>query len=177
MSATDLDTAPSRTPAHGAPVPTLGHVHLKVANLDRALGFYRDLLGFELMERMGEDAAFLASDGYHHHLALNTWETRDASPPPAGHTGLYHTAFLYKDRADLGAVVQRVLDAGYRLDGAADHGVSEAVYLRDPDENGVELYRDRPRSAWPRKPDGSIKLSNQRLDIAALLAEARREQS
>ncbi|WP_424969555.1 VOC family protein [Dinoroseobacter sp. S76] len=177
MSATDLDTAPTRATPAPVPVPTLGHVHLKVANLDRALGFYRDLLGFEVMERMGADAAFLATDGYHHHLALNTWESKDASPPPPGHTGLFHAAFLYKDRADLGAVVKRVLDAGYRLDGASDHGVSEAVYLRDPDGNGVELYRDRPRADWPRRSDGSLKMTSQRLDLAALLAEAHPEQS
>ncbi|MEM1077330.1 MAG: VOC family protein [Pseudomonadota bacterium] len=177
MSATDLDTAPARPTPATVPVPTLGHVHLKVANLDRALGFYRDLLGFEVMERMGADAAFLATDGYHHHLALNTWDSKDASPPPPGHTGLFHAAFLYKTRADLGTVVQRVLDAGYRLDGASDHGVSEAVYLRDPDGNGVEIYRDRPRRDWPRASDGSLQMTRQRLDISSLLAEAHPQQS
>lgn len=155
-----------------SPAPTLGHVHLRVADIDRALGFYRDLLGFEVMERMGDGAAFLASGGYHHHLGLNTWASKDAGPPPAGHTGLYHTAFLYEDRAALAKVTKRVLDAGYRLDGAADHGVSQAVYLKDPDGNGVELYYDRPRAEWPRRADGSLALTNERLDLELLLAEA-----
>lgn len=153
------------------PVPTLGHVHLRVADLDRALIFYRDLLGFDVVAE-GPSAAFLSTGGYHHHLALNTWHSKDAGPPPPGHTGLYHAAFLYADRAALAEVTRRVLTAGYRLDGAADHGVSEAVYLRDPDGNGVELYHDRPREVWPKHKDGRLKLTNDPLDVPALLAEA-----
>lgn len=154
-----------------SPSPTLGHVHLRVADIDRALAFYRDLLGFDVTERMGDGAVFLSSGGYHHHLALNTWGSKDAGPPPAGHTGLYHSAFLYADRAALADVTKRVLEAGHRLDGAADHGVSEAVYLKDPDGNGVELYYDRPRTDWPRRTDGSLALGNERLDLEALLSE------
>ncbi|MGB3243961.1 MAG: VOC family protein [Sulfitobacter sp.] len=152
--------------------PYVGHVHLKVANLDRAIAFYRDILGFDMTQRIGNQAAFLGAGGYHHHIGLNTWESAGATPPPPGHTGLYHAAFLYPDRASLGTVLRRVLDAGIELDGAADHGVSEAVYLRDPDQNGVELYRDRSPESWPRDPDGKIKMANSRLDIPALLAEA-----
>lgn len=154
------------------PHPIVGHVHLKVADLDRSVAFYRDLLGFELTARMGDQAAFLGAGGYHHHIGLNTWESAGATPPPPGHTGLYHSAFLYPDRKALARVLKRVLDAGYSLDGAADHGVSEAVYLRDPDGNGVELYRDRDEADWPRLPDGSLAMSNARLDLQALLAEA-----
>lgn len=150
----------------------IGHVHLKVSNLDASIAFYQDILGFELQQRMGSRAAFLGAGGYHHHIGLNTWESLGATPPPAGHTGLYHTAFLFPDRASLGAVIKRVLDAGLTLDGAADHGVSEAVYLRDPDENGVELYVDRPRSAWPRNSDGSLAMISERLDVSALVALA-----
>ncbi len=153
--------------------PSVGHIHLKVADLDRSIAFYRDVLGFDLTTRYGKQAAFLGAGGYHHHIGLNTWESAGARPPPPGHTGLYHSAFLYPDRASLGAVLQRVLDAGITLDGAADHGVSEAVYLRDPDQNGVELYRDRPRNDWPRNADGTLSMSNAPLDIPALLAEAR----
>ncbi len=154
------------------PATRIGHVHLKVADLDRAIGFYRDVLGFEVMQRYGPGAAFLSAGGYHHHIGLNTWESAGGTPPPAGHTGLYHVAFLYPDRAALGAAVARVVAAGVALDGAADHGVSEAVYLRDPDGNGIELYRDRPEADWPRAPDGSLRMVNARLDVAALLAEA-----
>ena len=158
--------------SHLAPPATrIGHVHLKVADLDRALRFYRDVLGFEVTQRYGTQAAFLSAGGYHHHIGLNTWDSAGATPPPPGHTGLYHTAFLYPDRASLGAVLARVLAAGFALDGAADHGVSEAVYLRDPDGNGVELYRDRAEADWPRNPDGSLAMTNRALDLEALLAE------
>lgn len=152
--------------------PTVGHVHLKVADLDRAVAFYRDVLGFEEMQRFGNKAAFLGAGGYHHHIGLNTWESAGGTPPPKGHTGLYHSAFLYPDRKSLGAVIARVLDAGYTLDGAADHGVSEAVYLRDPDGNGVELYRDRAPEDWPRDADGNLAMVNEPLDVDAILAEA-----
>lgn len=159
--------------SHLAPPATrIGHVHLKVADLDRALRFYRDVLGFAVTQRYGTQAAFLSAGGYHHHIGLNTWDSAGATPPPPGHTGLYHTAFLYPDRASLGAVLARVLAAGFALDGAADHGVSEAVYLRDPDGNGVELYRDRAEADWPRNPDGSLAMTNRALDLEALLAEA-----
>lgn len=151
---------------------SIGHVHLKVADLERSIAFYRDILGFDLVTQMGNQAAFLGAGGYHHHIGLNTWETAGATPPPPGHTGLYHSAFLYPDRAALAAVLKRVVDAGIALDGAADHGVSEAIYLRDPDNNGVEIYRDRPRADWPRTQDGAIKMSNSHLDLDALLAEA-----
>ncbi|MFN3825860.1 MAG: VOC family protein [Pseudorhodobacter sp.] len=150
----------------------IGHVHLKVANLDRAIGFYRDVLGFELQQKFGTQAAFLSAGGYHHHIGLNTWESKGASPPPPGHTGLYHTAILYPDRRSLGQAMKRVLEAGIDLEGAADHGVSEAIYLRDPDGNGVELYRDRPPEDWPRDAEGNLAMVNSRLDLAALLAEA-----
>ncbi len=154
------------------PHASVGHVHLKVADLDRAIAFYCDILGFDLTQRFGNQAAFLGAGGYHHHIGLNTWESAGATPPPAGHTGLYHSAFLYPDRPALAAVLKRVLDAGITLDGAADHGVSEAVYLRDPDQNGVELYRDRAPADWPRKADGTLAMTNAQLDIPALLDEA-----
>ena len=152
--------------------PVVGHVHLKVANLARAITFYRDVLGFDVTQRFGDEAAFLGGGGYHHHIGLNTWHSKDGSAPPEGHTGLYHSAFLYPDRKSLGQVIQRVFDAGYTLDGAADHGVSEAVYLRDPDGNGVELYRDRPPEEWPRNATGDLAMVNDRLDVDALIAEA-----
>ena len=154
------------------PHPSVGHVHLRVADLDRAIAFYRNVLGFELTQTYGSQAAFLGAGGYHHHIGLNTWESKGAGPPPPGHTGLYHAAFLYPDRASLGTVIKRVLDAGVLLDGAADHGVSEAVYLRDPDGNGVELYRDRAPEDWPRDAEGILKMVNAPLDVAALVAEA-----
>lgn len=154
------------------PEARIGHVHLKVADLDRALAFYRDVLGFEVQLRYGDRAAFLSAGGYHHHIGLNTWESAEGTPPPAGHTGLYHLAILYPDRAALSAALTRVLDAGVTLDGAADHGVSEAVYFRDPDGNGIELYRDRPEEDWPRNADGTLAMVNTRLDIPALLTEA-----
>jgi catechol 2,3-dioxygenase len=158
------------SPVH--PATRIGHVHLKVADLERAIGFYSGVLGFTLQQRYGTQAAFLAAGGYHHHIGLNTWESLDGTPPPPGHTGLYHTAFLYPDRATLGDAVLRVLQAGITLDGAADHGVSEAIYLRDPDGNGVELYRDRPEAEWPRDAAGNLVMVNARLDVQALLAEA-----
>ena len=157
-------------PVH--PRTRIGHVHLKVADLDRAIGFYSGVLGFEVTQRYGPGAAFLSAGGYHHHIGLNTSESRGGTPPPPGHTGLYHTAFLYPSRAALGDAVRRVLDAGIALDGAADHGVSEAVYLRDPDGNGVELYRDRPEADWPRDAAGRLAMVNAPLDIPALLAAA-----
>ncbi|MDD9719199.1 VOC family protein [Sulfitobacter sp. PR48] len=151
---------------------TIGHIHLRVSDLDRAIAFYRDILGFEITQKFGNRAAFLSAGGYHHHIGLNTWESLGATPPPPGHTGLYHSAFLYPDRASLAAVLKRVVDAGIPLDGAADHGVSEAIYLRDPDENGVEIYRDRAQADWPRDAAGKLLMVNERLDVAALLAEA-----
>jgi catechol 2,3-dioxygenase len=149
----------------------IGHVHLKVADLERALAFYRDVLGFELQERFGDQAAFLSAGGYHHHLGLNTWESRDGSPPPPGSTGLYHHAILYPDRRSLAEALRRVLESGTRVTGASDHGVSEAIYLDDPDGNGVELYRDRPREEWPRGPDGGLRMVSEPFDLRALLAE------
>ncbi len=151
----------------------IGHVHLKVADLDRALGFWRDVLGFEEQARMGEQAAFISAGGYHHHIGLNTWESQGGSPPPAGTTGLYHVAVRFPDRKTLAETVHRVLRADIQLEGASDHGASEAVYLRDPDGNGVELYRDRPRDEWPRASDGEgIAMFTRPLDLGALLAEA-----
>jgi catechol 2,3-dioxygenase len=155
-----------------APSASIGHIHLRVSDLDRSIAFYRDILGFDLMQRYGTGAAFLGAGGYHHHIGLNTWESLGATPPPAGHTGLYHSAFLYPDRKSLGQVLKRIVDAGIPLDGAADHGVSEAIYLRDPDENGVEIYVDKPREVWPRNDDGSLQMVNARLDVGAILALA-----
>ncbi|KAJ04033.1 VOC family protein [Sulfitobacter mediterraneus] len=152
--------------------PSVGHVHLRVADLDRAIDFYRDVLGFDLTLRYGDRAAFLGAGGYHHHIGLNTWESKGASPPPPGHTGLYHAAFLYPDRPALAQVLRRVVEAGIALDGAADHGVSEAVYLRDPDGNGVELYWDRAEADWPRDAQGALAMVNDPLDVQALLATA-----
>lgn len=154
---------------HIDPHVRIGHVHLKVADLERALGFYCGVLGFELMQRMGPSAAFVSAGGYHHHIGLNTWESRGGSPPPAGTTGLYHMAILYPDRRTLADAVRRVLQAGIDLDGAADHGVSEAIYLRDPDGNGVELYRDRPEAEWPRDAEGRLAMFTRRLDLEGLL--------
>ena len=159
-------------PVH--PATRIGHVHLRVSDLERAIGFYAGVLGFELQQYYsGGRAAFLSAGGYHHHIALNTWDSLGGTPPPRGHTGLFHTAFLYPDRAALAQAVLRVTDAGIPIDGAADHGVSEAVYLRDPDENGVELYRDRAPADWPRDAEGRLAMINAPLDIEALLAEAR----
>lgn len=150
----------------------IGHVHLKVADLERAIAFYRDVLGLNVMQRYGRQAAFLSVDGYHHHLGLNTWESAGGTPAPRGHTGLYHTAFLYPDRHALAVALARVLAAGITLDGAADHGVSEAVYFTDPDGNGIELYRDREMAEWPTDAQGTLAIINDPLDLDALLAEA-----
>jgi catechol 2,3-dioxygenase len=148
----------------------IGHVHLKVADLERSLRFYCGVLGFELTQRYGAQAAFVSAGGFHHHIGLNTWESRGGSPPP-GTTGLYHTAILYPTRRSLADALRRVLEAGVPLDGAADHGVSEALYLRDPDDNGVELYWDRPPEQWPRTPAGEVAMFTRRLDLNGLLKE------
>ena len=153
------------------PQVKIGHVHLKVADLERALKFYRDVLGFEVTTRYGTQAVFLSAGGYHHHIGLNTWESLGGSPPAPGTTGLYHVAILYPTRALLADALRRVLAAGIELDGASDHGVSEALYLRDPDENGVELYWDRPREQWPRTGEGGIEMYTRRLDLEGLLKE------
>jgi catechol 2,3-dioxygenase len=150
----------------------IGHVHLKVADIDRALGFYSGVLGFELTTRFGDQAAFISAGGYHHHLGLNTWESKNGPPAPPGTTGLYHTAIRYPDRKTLADALRRVLEAGIPIDGASDHGVSEAIYLRDPDGNGVELYRDRPREEWPKAEDGdTVAMFTAPLDLGALLHE------
>jgi len=150
----------------------IGHVHLKVADLDRALAFYCGVLGFELMQRMGPQAAFISAGGYHHHIGLNTWESRGGPAPPPGTTGLYHLAILYPTRARLADALRRLIAAQIPLDGASDHGVSEALYLRDPDDNGVELYWDRPQELWPRTADGKLAMFTHRLDLRDLLREA-----
>ncbi len=155
-------------PVH--PETRIGHVHLKVADLDRALAFYHGVLGFPVTTRLGNSAAFLAAGGYHHHIGLNTWESSGGRPPAPGTTGLYHVALLYPTRAELADALRRLLSAGIRLDGASDHGVSQALYLRDPDENGVELYWDRPVEEWPKAPDGSLTMFTRPLDVKALLA-------
>ena len=154
------------------PGADIGHVHLKVADLDRAVAFYTEVLGFELQTRMGDDAAFLSAGGYHHHIGLNTWESKGGSPPPQGTTGLYHFAIRYPTRGALARAVRSVLDADIRI-GASDHGVSEAVYLEDPDRNGIELYCDRPREEWPRSADGDdVAMYSRPLDLEGLLKEA-----
>ena len=150
----------------------IGHVHLKVADLDRALKFYCGVLGFELTQKLGSGAAFVSAGGYHHHIGLNTWESLGGTPPPAGCTGLFHVAFLYPTRAALGDALKRLIAANIELDGASDHGVSEALYLRDPDQNGVELYWDRPKEKWPRAADGSLTMFTRALDLEGLLREA-----
>ncbi|MBX9863656.1 MAG: VOC family protein [Hyphomicrobium sp.] len=152
------------------PGTRIGHVHLKVADLERALAFYRDVLGFEVTQRYGNEAVFLSAGGYHHHIALNTWESRGGSPPPRGTTGLYHVAIVYPTRAALADALRRLGAAGIPLEGASDHGVSEALYLRDPDGNGVELYWDRPADQWPRRADGALAMTTARLDLANLAA-------
>ncbi len=149
----------------------IGHVHLKVSDIDRSLAFWRDVLGFEVMARMGDQAAFISAGGYHHHIGLNTWESKGAGPPPRNATGLFHVAVRYPDRASLADAVRRVAAAGIPLEGASDHGVSEAIYLSDPDGNGVELYRDRPRDEWPKDEDGNFTMFTKRLDLDDLLAQ------
>jgi catechol 2,3-dioxygenase len=149
----------------------IGHVHLKVADLDRALAFYCGVLGFEVTQRLSSGAAFIAAGDYHHHIGLNTWESKGGHPPPPGTTGLFHTAILYPTRATLADALHRLIAAGIPLDGASDHGVSQALYLRDPDENGVELYWDRPEAEWPRKPDGTLAMFTKRLDLEELLRQ------
>ena len=162
-------------PSSTTPIPPavrIGHVHLKVADLERALGFWHGALGFDVVQRLGNQAVFLSAGGYHHHIGLNTWESEGGQPPAPGTTGLYHVALLYPTRAALGTALKRLLAAGISLDGAADHGVSEALYLHDPDHNGVELYWDRPESAWPRTSTGALAMSTNPLDLVALLKEA-----
>jgi len=151
----------------------IGHVHLKVSDLDRAEAFYRDVLGFEVQQHFDSSAAFLSAGGYHHHIGLNIWQSRGGPPPAPGTTGLFHLAILYPTRADLATAVKRVLEQGVALTGASDHGVSEAIYLHDPDGNGIELYHDRDKAEWPREPDGSVAMVTEPLDMAGLLAEAR----
>lgn len=154
------------------PETRVGHIHLKVADLERSIEFYSEVLGFTLIARYGSGAAFLAAGSYHHHIGLNTWESAGGSPPPSGHTGLYHTAFVYPDRKSLAQAVKRALVKGVEITAKADHGVSEAVYFFDPDRNGVEVYWDRPEAVWPRNPDGSLRPLNDPLDLDSLLAEA-----
>jgi catechol 2,3-dioxygenase len=154
----------------------IGHVHLKVADLERALGFYCGVLGFELVQRLGDSAAFVSAGGYHHHIGLNTWESKGGGAPAPGTTGLYHLAILYPTRADLGRALRTLLDNGIRLDGAADHGVSEALYLRDPDNNGVELYWDRPSEHWPSTQNGKLAMYTRALDLHSLLAAAQADE-
>jgi catechol 2,3-dioxygenase len=178
ISRADGPAAPGLKPLADTPRPIdkgvrIGHVHLKVADLDRALGFYVGVLGFELMQRYGNEAAFVSAGGYHHHIGLNTWESRGGSAPAPGTTGLYHVAILYPNRAALADALQRLIAAGIMLDGASDHGVSEALYLSDPDGNGIELYWDRPEALWPRNTDGTLAMGRRRLDLKALLAEAK----
>lgn len=151
------------------PGAIVGHVHLKVSDLDRAIRFYSGVLGFEVTQRMGDSAAFLSAGGYHHHIGLNTWESKGGEPPPPGATGLYHAAFLFPTRTALAEVLRRVVEAGVNLDGAADHGVSEALYLRDPDDNGIELYWDRPQGDWPRDESGEVQMYTRPLDVDSLL--------
>jgi len=149
----------------------IGHIHLKVADLARAITFYHDVLGFEVVQRLGDSAAFLSAGGYHHHIALNTWESAGGTPPPPESTGLYHVAILYPSRAALANALRRLIAAGVPLQGASDHGVSESLYLHDPDQNGVELYCDRPRDLWPRAANGELAMTTRRLDLEKLLAE------
>ena len=162
---------PPARPLH--PDVRIGHVHLKVSNLERALGFYCGVLGFKLEQRFGTSAAFISAGGYHHHIGLNTWESEGGSPPPPGSTGLFHVAILYPSRAELADALRRLIAAKIPLDGASDHGVSEALYLHDPDNNGVELYWDRPREEWPREAKGGLAMVTRHLDLEGLLAEAR----
>jgi len=168
---TSMNPLPATSPIN--PEVRIGHVHLRVANLDRALRFYCGVLGFELMQRFDASAAFISAGGYHHHIGLNTWESLGGSPPPPGTTGLYHLAILYPNRAELAGALRRLIAAKVPLDGASDHGVSEALYLRDPDNNGVELYWDRPRAEWTRNPTGGVAMFTRGLDLDGLLAEAK----
>jgi catechol 2,3-dioxygenase len=160
---------PAEEPVH--PETRIGHVHLKVSDLDRAVDFYRNALGFELTQRYGDSAAFLSAGGYHHHIGLNTWESRGGPPPPRHSTGLYHFAILYPTRKELARALRRLVDRRVAIDGASDHGVSEAIYLRDPDGNGIELYWDRPQADWPREPNGRLKMVTEHLDLEGLLGE------
>ena len=162
----------AKAPYRIAAEADIGHVHLRVSDLERAIAFYVDALGFELMQRYGTQAAFVSAGGYHHHIGLNTWHSLGGSPPPPGHTGLYHVAIRYPTRKDLANAVRHLLDVGVRINGASDHGVSEAIYLSDPDQNGIELYRDRPREEWPRTPSGELEMTLEPLDVDALLREA-----
>ena len=167
----DYRVIPMSTPKPIHPHTRIGHVHLKVSDLKRSIAFYNGVLGFEVMQYFGESAAFLSAGGYHHHIGLNTWESLGGSPPPTGATGLFHVAILYPTRAELADALRRLIAAGISLDGAADHGVSEALYLRDPDDNGVELYWDRPMENWPRDSVGKIAMFTRSLDLDQLLAE------
>jgi catechol 2,3-dioxygenase len=154
------------------PATRIGHVHLKVSDIDRAIGFYRDVMGFDLVQRYGTQAAFLSAGGYHHHIGLNTWQSRGGQPPAPGTTGLFHVAFVYPDRPALARALKQVIAAGVPIEGAADHGVSEAIYFRDPDGNGIEIYRDRAEDDWPRDTAGALAMVNDPIDLQALLAEA-----
>jgi catechol 2,3-dioxygenase len=169
------NNSPATTPYVADPSVRIGHVHLKVADLERALRFYCGVLGLEITQRYGDGAVFLSAGGYHHHIALNTWESLGGTPPPAGTTGLYHTAIVYPTRASLAIALRRVLAAKIPLQGAADHGVSESIYLNDPDENGVELYCDKPKEKWPRAAGGQLEMYTRRLDLRQLLSEAPEE--
>jgi catechol 2,3-dioxygenase len=171
-TATSATAAPRTAPEPIDPGVRIGHVHLKVSDVERSLRFWRDILGLQVMQRMGDQAVFLSAGGYHHHIALNTWESAGGSPPGFGTTGLYHVALLYPDRAALARALKRLVEAGWPLEGASDHGVSEALYLRDPDGNGVELYHDRDPAAWPRDAAGGLAMTTRRLDLRALQAEA-----
>ena len=172
MSVQSTTIAPREKSLTPSPIDAsvrIGHVHLKVSDLERALAFYCGVLGFQLTQRYGDQVAFVSAGGYHHHIGLNTWESRDGSPPPPGTTGLYHAAILYPTRAALADALNRLMQADIPLDGASDHGVSEALYLRDPDENGIELYWDRPETQWPRTPEGELAMYTRPLDLRTLL--------
>ena len=178
MSEQRLPSSANGPPANPRPIAAgadIGHIHLKVADLERAIGFYHGVLGFDVIQRLGDHAAFLSAGGYHHHIGLNTWQSRGGSPPPRGTTGLYHTAIRYPTRTDLADALRRVIAAGIELDGASDHGVSEALYLRDPDDNGVELYWDRPKEDWPRDASGALQMVIGPLDLGSLLEETEQE--
>ena len=166
---TETGTTPAEPSIH--PATGIGHVHLKVSDLARAVAFYRDAFGFDVMQQYGDSAAFLSAGGYHHHLGLNTWESRGGSPAAPGSPGLYHFAILYPNRKELARALRRLLDHGVGIDGASDHGVSEAIYLHDPDGNGIEIYRDRSQAEWPREGDGELSMVNRPLDLKGLLAE------